>query len=1361
MNEDTSSQLRIWQQNLNKSLTSQLHLLHSARPSDWDIVLIQEPWLSSTSNTRSSHHWNVLYPNASRVDGSRPSRSLIFVNTNIPSDSYTQIKFTSTDVTGLQIKVNDQTFMIINIYNDCGHNDSIDAVSEFLESTFPDELVPDNKHVILGGDFNRHHASWEEDRNIHLTSSEPALQPLMSLITRFDLRMALPPNLPTLQSLSTRNWTRPDNVWCTNHSSDLFTRCTTDPGLRGPNTDHLPILSTLDVPIPRIPTKQTRNFRHTDWAEFSAHLSSLLACSPNPNPSKIRNPNEFRTALDSVNNALAATIEAKVPKSSPIPFTKRWWNPSLNALRKKKNRLARLSYRWRGLPDHHAHTDHHAISKEYAKLIESTKEHWENWLDNAAERGLWTANKYATDPPTDNGRSRIPALVFPNPDGSTRHTTSNAEKSLTLAESFFPPPPPRPTVPSTCYPEPTHFFKLFTREHIRKIASKLDAYKAPGPDGVPNVVLKECIDVLIDHLYHIFRAIFLLDIYPDEWRQSITVVLRKPGKPSYEVPKAYRPIALLNTLGKLFSALMADELSFFCESKEALPPTQFGGRPARTTSDSMLLLTNRIKDAWRSKKVASVLFLDVQGAFPNVVKEVLIHIMRTRGVPSQYIRVTNLMLTGRKTKLSFDDYMSDFININNGNNQGCPLSMIFYAFYNSGLLELSPLTSKDESQFGYVDDVALLATGANFTESHRKLIDMMERPGGAFDWSDAHNSKFELSKLAMMDFSPTHKSESSITITHPRTRTSTEIPPVNTYKFLGVLFDPKLKWSAQADRAARSADAWINLIRRLTRISKGISAPGMRLLYTAVAIPKMAYAADVWYSPPHRANNTATKRSGMIKFTNRIQSAQRRITIPMLGAMRSTAGDVLNAHAFLPPPHLLFLNILTRSATRLLTLPPSHPLHKPSQRAAKRIVKHHRSPLHILFFTTHVEPSPYETILSCRRRRNYNFLGHTHIDDDRVQAIAYANNLRGVTIFTDGSGYEKRIGAAAVMIQNGKVLQTLHYHLGRETTHTVYEAEAVAIILGLHLLITSGKKLNRVSIGTDNQAVLLGMRNQKSKPAHYLMDKIQDLIEDFQVAQARLRNIEVEGYRMGQGRTKLDDGSRGWIDWELKTWSKLNFVWTPGHEDITGNEIADREAKRAAKGHSSTNNLLPAFLRRKPLPVSISATRQFLKRKIKARWQADWKSSPRFLRMKHIDHHLPSDDFLDIISQLRRNQSSLLIQLRTGHIPLNQTLYRIKRSATPFCPHCRPDVIETVHHLLLYCPHYTRARRLLQAHLGRQSSSLSFLLSSRHGIPDLLRFIHNTNRLRATFGDVRPPEDFEFKVKTPKKTHSRDNNPPE
>src|ERR1700753_714237 len=166
------------------------------------------------------------------------------------------------------------------------------------------------------------------------------------------------------------------------------------------------------------------------------------------------------------------------------------------------------------------------------------------------------------------------------------------------------------------------------------------------------------------------------------------------------------------------------------------------------------------------------------------------------------------------------------------------------------------------------------------------------------------------------------------------------------------------------------------------------------------------------------------------------------------------------------------------------------------------------------------------------------------------------------------------------------------------------------------------------TIGTDNQAVLLGMRNQKSRPAHHLMDRIHDLLNDFQVAQARIRRIQVPGYRMGTGRTKLDDGSLGWIDWELEIQTKLNFVWIPGHEGIAGNEVADKEAKNAAQGHSSDADALPAFLRGKPLPVSISATRQFLKKKIKARWLADWRSSPRFPRMSTIDCSLPTADFL-------------------------------------------------------------------------------------------------------------------------------------
>lgn len=452
MNRTNPTQLRIWQQNLNKSLNAQLHLINTARPNDWDVLILQEPWIGHTG-TRSSPHWRVLYPNTHFTDNTKTQRSLIFINTNIPTNSYEQIQFDNPDVTGVCITQGAQKLILINVYNDCNNNKSVDSVNEFLERKFPDDHVPDDTHIILAGDFNRHHTWWEEDRNAHLASSEASIQPLLDVIYRFDFRMALPPGRPTLQALSTGNWTRPDNVWCTSHTLDLFIRCDTNPGLRGPNTDHVPILSVLDAPITRNEKIPTRNFRATDWKEFTDHLVATLSNSPEPK--RLDSIEEFQAALDTVSTSIKSAIEAHVPMTKPLPHTKRWWTQELSDMRKKKNRLSRESYRWRGLPDHSSHRQHREACKEYAKLIENTKkEHWEEWLINASEKDIWTANKYATDPPIDGGgRTRMPTLNFTRRDGEPRRTTSNEEKSEALANAFFPPPTPVPLCPTRMLPQ--------------------------------------------------------------------------------------------------------------------------------------------------------------------------------------------------------------------------------------------------------------------------------------------------------------------------------------------------------------------------------------------------------------------------------------------------------------------------------------------------------------------------------------------------------------------------------------------------------------------------------------------------------------------------------------------------------------------------------------------------------------------------------------------------------------------------------------------------------------------------------------------------------------------------------------------
>ena len=81
--------------------------------------------------------------------------------------------------------------------------------------------------------------------------------------------------------------------------------------------------------------------------------------------------------------------------------------------------------------------------------------------------------------------------------------------------------------------------------------------------------------------------------------------------------------------------------------------------------------------------------------------------MRARGVPTCYVKLTERMLTGRQTCLKLDDYTSDPIPILNSTTQGCPLSMLFYAFYNAPLIQVATL--KYESSLGFVDDSMLLA----------------------------------------------------------------------------------------------------------------------------------------------------------------------------------------------------------------------------------------------------------------------------------------------------------------------------------------------------------------------------------------------------------------------------------------------------------------------------------------------------------------------------------------------------------------------------------------------------------------------------------------------------------------------------
>jgi hypothetical protein len=130
-------------------------------------------------------------------------------------------------------------------------------------------------------------------------------------------------------------------------------------------------------------------------------------------------------------------------------------------------------------------------------------------------------------------------------------------------------------------------------------------------------------------------------------------------------------------------------------------------------------------------------------------------------------------------------------------------------------------------------------------------------------------------------------------------------------------------------------------------------------------------------------------------------------------------------------------------------------------------------------------------------------------------------------------------------------------------------------------------------------------------------------------------------------------------------------------------------------------------------------------------------ASPRYTQMAAIDDALPTKSFYKGTAGFTRAQTSLIMQLRTTHIPLNKHLYRIKRAQSPICPACT-EAEESVHHYLLECRAHEHARVGLRRKLGRRSKSMKELLGSHKAMAATLAYVAATKRLQAAFGDVTP-----------------------
>ena len=286
--------------------------------------------------------------------------------------------------------------------------------------------------------------------------------------------------------------------------------------------------------------------------------------------------------------------------------------------------------------------------------------------------------------------------------------------------------------------------------------------------------------------------------------------------------------------------------------------------------------------------------------------------------------------------------------------------------------------------------------------------------------------------------------------------------------------------------------------------------------------------------------------------------------------------------------------------------------------------------MHNLIRHAQVNPRDVEVINPVRRSPSYSPSFSTVIPSTKDAALAFANLTNftvPVRVYSDGSGYEGGIGAAALLYINDRLVRSLRFYLGTSLEHTVYEAEGVGLLMGVHLLHGLSRQLTHPTVlGSDSQAAIRALGNQSAHSGQYILDAIHQAVERLHAKQ--------DGIVNRADRLQSINAGEHWVG-RKKGVINLQLHWVPGHRDFEPNERADEEAKLAAQGQSSIAKSLPALLRKR-LPLSISSLRQSHADKLKKRWRRRWKSSARENLLRTIDNSAPSKKYLRLIAGLDR-----------------------------------------------------------------------------------------------------------------------------
>lgn len=433
--------------------------------------------------------------------------------------------------------------------------------------------------------------------------------------------------------------------------------------------------------------------------------------------------------------------------------------------------------------------------------------------------------------------------------------------------------------------------------------------KAAGPSGCPAELWKfACVrdeptqlnpkpaprNVLISNLTALFNQAFASGQVPAQWNTCLVTPLFKHGKPNPCDTNNYRPIAVGDSLAKLYASVLNKRLSAYAESKHIRNPAQAGNRRALSTIHQLFTLQHLIDKTQVDSPAVPPLYiavLDVESAFNTAQHELMWKRLRSIGVHSEMLAAVQSLYAGYSVRMQVGGLVGQAINVQCGVKQGCPLSPLLFGLLIDGLWEtLAGCTTAgvtlehgwSVTDLDYVDDLVLTSNSEEglqtlLTATHAYFYDIGMRihPGKTFVMVFHHPQRYVSPPCVHLD--------------GQRLQVEQEC------KYLGLTIRTRGGFmEGLQSRECKAQQAWGALQAKYNDLGIAKSVALQVELYKAYIVPLLTYGCEVWaYHPAAQPSRDALRKVYMQHLARMCGTTYKAPHEAILAELRMPAFDQL------------------------------------------------------------------------------------------------------------------------------------------------------------------------------------------------------------------------------------------------------------------------------------------------------------------------------------------------------------------------------------------------------------------------------------------------------------------------------------